>query len=633
MLNKIPRKTRRLIFDFFVIEKITWYGDKDQIEFLSRIFSLKKLPSTDPRFENAEGDIIKHTRNNDDWDDDWIFSDERFDLLNCADKTFINFMENTFSPLMRADLELNLKIIGFINDVLKEVNYEVIKGQKIGGKQIYKISYKKTKTVSSLVFVTAARKAPTSLYFQNAPCVILRKDNWNDFGYLTLFTLSYLDKDKDEHDIGFIKITDGKSTSIHGKLEASFEKLPKNFYSLGQSVDYYENLRRLDRSVYTQILEGLADIVFQKPDLKELLKNEIFKASLLRDSDAEKALNEAGKYFKLEYRRFEDSLKFLFKTKLDGAEKRHAVNFNFKDSLIPHRINVLIGKNGTGKTQLLNRLANGLSGASSEPKSDFGSFRPRPQFRKIIAFSYSAFDAFNTQDRNSISYKYCGIRKDDSSLYTTDELKEKFSEAFEKMKQKGRLLDWLTAINKIIDFKDTFSKDVDVDEILRLYDLMSSGQTITLTLLAEVLAFIENESLLLIDEPELHLHPNSVISFVDMLFTILTRYDSYAVLATHSPIILQEIPSKYINVFRRIDKVPYIQKLNIETFGENYSVIAQEVFDLTETENVYKSNLESIYKQVKTVEGVRKMFEKGLSTNAAIYLNVLEKEDEKNKPS
>lgn len=630
VFNEIPRKTRRLIFDFFVIEKISWHGDIGSIDSLGRIFNLKELPSTDPRFEDAESDIVQHTRNNDDWEDDWVFTDSRFDLLNCSDSKFIAFIESTFNPLVRTNSTVNLKIIDFVNDILGEVDYKVVRDKKVGKKQIYKILHKKTEAIRSLLFVVASRKDLTSYYNKNAPCVILRKDNWNDFGYQTLFILSYLDSNKNEHDIGYMKITDGESVSIHGKIDKTFEKLPKNYYSLGESLEYYEKLRRLDKSVYSHILRGLNDVVFSKPS-KEILLNEIFKTSLLRSSESEKALKEAGKYFKLEYQKFEDSLNFTFKTKLVGASKKHCVRFNYKNNLLPHRINVLIGKNGTGKTQFLNRLANGLSGVSEEKKHKIGDFNPRPQFSKIITFSYGVFDAFDIDIKNPASYRYCGIRKDVNSLYSTDELKEKFAEAFLKMKENGRILDWFTIINKINNYKEMFSKEDSIDKILEVYDLMSSGQTITLTLIAEVLAFVENESLLLIDEPELHLHPNSVINFVSMLSTLLSRYDSYAVLATHSPIILQEIPSKYISVFRRTGNIPYIQKLNIETFGENYSVIAQEVFDLAETEGVYKSTLENVYRDTKSVERVQKLFKKGLSMNANIFLSVLEKENEKNK--
>jgi len=51
-------------------ENIRWYGSLDDVEFLSRIYDLDNMPSTDGRFKTARGDIRQHTINNpDDWSD------------------------------------------------------------------------------------------------------------------------------------------------------------------------------------------------------------------------------------------------------------------------------------------------------------------------------------------------------------------------------------------------------------------------------------------------------------------------------------------------------------------------------------------------------------------------------------
>ena len=64
------------------------------------------------------------------------------------------------------------------------------------------------------------------------------------------------------------------------------------------------------------------------------------------------------------------------------------------------------------------------------------------------------------------------------------------------------------------------------------------GQYILLCTMTEVIATIEKESLLLFDEPELHLHPNAVANTLRMLYKLLEEYDSYAIFATHSPLIV-----------------------------------------------------------------------------------------------
>jgi len=70
---KISPVTRRDIIDALGAENINWSGRLEEPEFLSRLFDLMSLPSTDHRFADAAGDIWKHRVNNSDWNDDWVF--------------------------------------------------------------------------------------------------------------------------------------------------------------------------------------------------------------------------------------------------------------------------------------------------------------------------------------------------------------------------------------------------------------------------------------------------------------------------------------------------------------------------------------------------------------------------------
>jgi len=82
---QITEVTRRDIIDLFTIEEAHWAGRLEDTEFLGRLFNLETLPSTDHRFRNAEGDTSQHRVNNDDWMKNWVFSDPRFNLLQCDD--------------------------------------------------------------------------------------------------------------------------------------------------------------------------------------------------------------------------------------------------------------------------------------------------------------------------------------------------------------------------------------------------------------------------------------------------------------------------------------------------------------------------------------------------------------------
>lgn len=61
---KITEATRRDISDLILIENIAWSGRLEEPEFLSRLYNLKEMPSTDLRFEDAYSDIWQHQVNN-----------------------------------------------------------------------------------------------------------------------------------------------------------------------------------------------------------------------------------------------------------------------------------------------------------------------------------------------------------------------------------------------------------------------------------------------------------------------------------------------------------------------------------------------------------------------------------------
>jgi hypothetical protein len=128
------RQIRQNIFDGFRLENIMWSGALEEVEFLQRIFDLQKLPSHDARFDDAAGDIWQHRVNNDDWDNDWIFGDDRFDLLNCDIDIFLSFLCQTVHPVVRPDRALAESLVQQFNDQLRQVGWHLVEVEKIGGR-------------------------------------------------------------------------------------------------------------------------------------------------------------------------------------------------------------------------------------------------------------------------------------------------------------------------------------------------------------------------------------------------------------------------------------------------------------------------------------------------------------------
>ena len=136
-MNQISQITRRNIFDYIQLESIWWAGRLDEIDFLNRLYNLDGLKSYDSRFPNAKGDIWQHRINNYDWDDDWIFNDDRFDLLNCDDAVFLNFLCEMIHPLIRVDRDEVEKLLKIFNDNLQTDGFEIFEMMTISGRPVY----------------------------------------------------------------------------------------------------------------------------------------------------------------------------------------------------------------------------------------------------------------------------------------------------------------------------------------------------------------------------------------------------------------------------------------------------------------------------------------------------------------
>lgn len=131
----VPEETRRSIFDGFRIENVNWAGQLDEVEFLARTFDLGTLPSTDSRFSDAAGDIWQHRVNNpDDWSDDWIYRDSRFDLLSGPTEKFLRFLCEMVHPVVRPDRNEALYLVQHINDQLRPVGWILAEEEKIAGR-------------------------------------------------------------------------------------------------------------------------------------------------------------------------------------------------------------------------------------------------------------------------------------------------------------------------------------------------------------------------------------------------------------------------------------------------------------------------------------------------------------------
>ncbi len=134
---RISEITRRDIFDAIRIERVRWSGRLEEPEFLARVFDLQSLPSTDGRFLDAAGDIWQHRINNFDWDDDWVFRDDRFDLLSGDDQILLRFLCETIHPVVRPDVTESQRLCQLYNEYLQNDGFQLVEKTRISGKPVY----------------------------------------------------------------------------------------------------------------------------------------------------------------------------------------------------------------------------------------------------------------------------------------------------------------------------------------------------------------------------------------------------------------------------------------------------------------------------------------------------------------
>lgn len=136
-MQKITEITRRDIADSLLAEETNWNGRLGEPDFLRRMFDLANMSSTDSRYPDAAGDIWKHTIANDDWDADWIFYDDRFNLMNGDDTTFLQFLCETVHPIVRADAAEAQRLVQLYNNFLKSDGYQLVERTRISGRPVY----------------------------------------------------------------------------------------------------------------------------------------------------------------------------------------------------------------------------------------------------------------------------------------------------------------------------------------------------------------------------------------------------------------------------------------------------------------------------------------------------------------
>ncbi|MDD2797932.1 MAG: AAA family ATPase [Bacteroidales bacterium] len=626
----IPKHIKRQAFD--KVLSLPFLGNYNQndgiVSFLGKIWDLRSMPSEDSRYKDAEGDAYQHLVNNDDWTIVDTFLN-RFRLIDGEEKFFITFVELVVSPEVRLNKDdIELYVVS-LNSILSQATLKLVVTDYFENLPIYKIkegldaiSLPANIIANSIPFYTVNYKGE-----RKYPCFQLSFRDWDDYGTKSKFFLSYGVSENNFEYIGDLKIIKKNESETVKVLPTNFDVLSKEFCSLGQSNGYYNKIKSLFGNKYQSILLALRDSALFPKIAEEFENDGRFINSLIRLNTAEKTFRTVR--FELAGINFNERFRFNYNINLPYASNNINLSFHFEENLNwnTNRVYALIGKNGSGKTTFLSALANELSLPESKNISPH-----KPLFAKIFTISYSFFDHFRVPEPNlAYNYSYCGLKKSDGIWLTEIELKQRFFESVDIIKKRELNRDWYKTLKSFLTedllgivFND--DQEFDANKFTDFYKQLSSGQNILLFVLTEVIAQIRFNSLILFDEPETHLHPNAISQLMNTIFKLTEKFESFCIIGTHSPLVVQEIPSRNVIIIERTENTAQVRHLEQESFGENLTVITEEVFGRRDINKYHSTLLKNMILNGKSYDDIISHIETDevpISLNLRLFIKAL----------
>ena len=473
-------------------------------------------------------------------------------------------------------------------------------------------------------------------------------DNWDDwFQFSTLYILIYFDDNAEKHRIGEIKIGQfGMGDAQRSpNIPNHFEQLGQEFFSLGQDELYYEELNKLNPELRDYILISLNDCAKDLNLFEQALKEEVTGVSLLRTVTKSTVMGQFHRLTMGGVRLSDYEFTYVGPQQVERGLDPIKIDFSVRaESEPPTNIHVLIGRNGVGKTHLLHAMTCALVQTSVE-KYETGCFHNENQlndtdiFANIVSVSFSAFDSFEPlpEPRNKsegIRYSYVGLKKKKNNNSEQPDapkspsaLGAEFAQSMKICRKGARAYRWRKALEALE--ADPIFKAATVSELAnenddeelkinasKTFSKLSSGHKIVLLTITRLVEVVEERTLVLLDEPEAHLHPPLLSAFVRALSDLLIDRNGVAIIATHSPVVLQEVPKNCVWKASRSGKYMKIERPENETFGENVGVLTREIFGLEVTHSGFHKLILERVAEYDTYEEVIRHFDGQLGEEA-----------------
>lgn len=519
----------------------------------------------------------------------------------------------------------------------------------------------------------------------------LQRDDWDDSGYHTLYHLHYQNpKMKTATYIGEVKILkSGQTTSDIQFITKTFELLGSEFCSVGTTLDYYQRLNMLPKLERDHILVALNDVVANPELISIFSKEHAWTVSLFRGNKEWKAyladcqalaegnfeaLATLGESFSYTPAQCDSGITLDFSApqppRYSGPYRQTGPSGT--KVLLPERMMVLIGRNGSGKSSLLANMAH-VAFASPELRATYhfsklGTFSPNSiGFMRIITISYSAFDNFTVPgtkekmleqlihdiETGTGRFIYCGLRdivaeirgdmspkparspdvptleatgrRASTRLKSIDVLAKEFSRLILRIREEGKVALFRAALDPLLgdpsfaDLEDQLDDMLD-SEAENLFLQWSTGHKIALHVVASLVTYATRRSLILYDEPETHLHPPLMAALMHAVRVVLDEVDALCIVATHSPVLLQETLARHVRIIERDGQKLSVKPPRMETFGENVGLLTYDAFGLTASTTDYHKALDLLVEGCGSLQAIDALFTPGLSSQARAYV-------------
>lgn len=461
------------------------------------------------------------------------------------------------------------------------------------------------------------------------PCFILVFNwDWTDYEYHTWFCLFYFASEADRRMIGELKLMNSEQDNTMDALPEEFdEPLDDSFCSLGIKTDYYIGLRQelKNEQLVKEVLHYLCDCTFEPAIYDKHRDERIFNVSLMRDLSAMDALQE-GQSLAMGIEPDEMySFSYTYHPKYDTslyADWKVHIPYN---PLKFMRTFGIIGINGVGKTQILSSFITDLLAQKVD------NFKSLPHFKNIIVICSTPFDSYpvEKQDTREIVYRLCCLEQD--KTLTLDGIKQNLNRIMKQptVEHVSMLTVWVDLIREYVDsaFVDhvvilkrdadgSEYYDINGDDLGSNVNILSSGQLHILSLVTYICANIHYRSLLFIDEPEVHLHPHITMEFMAMLSGLLSVFKSYAIIATHTPLVVREMAGKNVFLMQKMqDGIPQIAPVGFETLGEDVGTLYRNLFGYDEQSSYFKKMVDKLCDRGKSYEEIVRYFQQGMILN------------------